>query len=326
VTGKTHSLCRQYALLVTVTIAVTLAVSMNPGTAAAAPGEPTFMYKLSNFNGPLTSTWAGISLDEQHDEIYLVDNGQVIVFNDVGMEIYRFGEGGSLGMIEDVAVTAAGDILVLSRTNSRQTIRVCNFRGEPAADLQLAGLPPAFSDLSPRRMIHRHDRLYLMDPIELKIVVTDDQGRFMNGYDVADLAAIEPAKRGISEIDGFSVDDQGDMLFTIPVRFAAYRLLPDGTILSFGQPGSGPGRFNLVAGIVADENGNYYVADRLKSVVQVFDSGFNYRMQFGGRGPLPYNLVGPKQLVLDSRGRLYVSQLRGRGVSVFKIKESIEQP
>ena len=41
--------------------------------------------------------------------------------------------------------------------------------------------------------------------------------------------------------------------------------------------------------------------------------------EFGYRGSKPHNLIGPRYLGLDTKGRLYVSQLRNRGISVFKI-------
>jgi DNA-binding beta-propeller fold protein YncE len=74
-----------------------------------------------------------------------------------------------------------------------------------------------------------------------------------------------------------------------------------------------------VGGIVVDDLGYYYVADRLKSAVIVFDRDLRFQTEFGFRGFKPDNLMGPKNLALDAEGRLYVSQLRSRGVSVFKI-------
>ena len=54
--------------------------------------------------------------------------------------------------------------------------------------------------------------------------------------------------------------------------FSAFRLSPGGEVAQFGRPGSGPGKFGVVAGIAADEAGYIYVADRLRSVVLVFDA------------------------------------------------------
>jgi hypothetical protein len=153
----------------------------------------------------------------------------------------------------------------------------------------------------------------------MRIVVTDTNGVFRKGYDLGSLVGVEEKKRADTDIGGFSVDREGNMIFTIPVRFAAFALSPDGKIKGFGRPGSAPGRFNIVGGIVADDRGNYYVADKLKCAVLIFDKNFNFLKEFGYRGLRPGNLIGPKNLVLDTRGRLYVSQRRSRGISVFQI-------
>jgi hypothetical protein len=56
----------------------------------------------------------------------------------------------------------------------------------------------------------------------------------------------------------------------------------------------------------------------LKSAILIFDKDFRFQSEFGYRGPRPGNLNGPRNLALDSQGRLYVSQL-GKGISVFQI-------
>jgi len=153
----------------------------------------------------------------------------------------------------------------------------------------------------------------------MRIAVTDENGLFEKGYDLFSILKVEDNKRGDTVIGGFSLDREGNMLFTVPVFFSAYTLSPEGKVRSFGIPGSAPGRFGIVGGIVADDRGNYYVADRLKCAVIIFDKNFKFQKEFGYRGSRPHNLIGPKDLALDNQGRLYVSQLRGRGVSVFKI-------
>jgi hypothetical protein len=287
---------------------------------ASAEVETSFLYYLSNFGGPIKYNWPNISLDAERKEVYVVDTyeREVTVFNDQGMEIYRFGDEGNLGRPVAVSLQEDGNILVLSKNNSKSTIIKCNFRGEFIGEVELKNFPPDFSGFSPSRMVYRHKLLYLLDSRLLKIAVMDANGIFQNGYDLRTLAGIDKNKRDSTDIDGFSVDPQGNMLFTIPVKFAAFVLSPDGKIIRFGRPGGAPGKFNNIGGIVADNRGYYYVADKLKSAVLVFDKDFNFQLEFGYRGLRPENLNGPRRLVVDSQGRLYVSQL-DKGVSVFQI-------
>jgi len=283
--------------------------------------ETSFLYRLSNFSGPVPYNWANISVDQERNEIYVLDpkEGDITVFNDKGMEVYRFGEDGSLRAATDLALDKDGNILVLSSFRSNSVITKCNFRGETIGQLELKNFPPDFSDFSPVRMIYRQELLYLLDPNRLKIAVTDANGVFQNGYDLFSLVEIEGFKRDLLDIDGFSVDAEGNMLFTIPVKFAAFVLSPDGEIIRFGRPGGSPGKFNNVGGIVADDRGYYYVADKLKSAILVFDKNFQFQLEFGYLGLKPNNLAAPKDLALDSQGRLYVSQFANKGISVFQI-------
>lgn len=290
-------------------------------TGVRAEVQTSFLYRLSNFSGPVHSNWAKIAIDEERDEIYITDSqkGDIRIFNDWGMEIYRFGDDLSLGAVLAAAARNNGDILVLSRQAGKTSIVICNYRGEPLAELPLQDFPLDFSDFSPTDMVYRHGRLYLLNNDTLRLAVTDSNGFFMRGYDLGALLEIKEKKRNVTQVGGISVDREGSIFFTIPVLFSAYRLSANGKLAGFGRPGSAPGRFNVVGGIVADDQGYIYVADRLKSAVLVFDKNFKFILEFGYRGRRPHNLISPNDLDLDAAGRLYVSQLASNGVSVFKI-------
>ncbi len=73
-------------------------------------------------------------------------------------------------------------------------------------------------------------------------------------------------------------------------------------IMSWGEPGTDPGQFNIVHNICADADGWVYVADRENHRVQVFDGNGKYEAQwtnmhrpsglFMERGPQPRFYVG----------------------------------
>jgi len=306
------------------TLAAFLLAAMFMGIGPAdirAEVQTDFLYRLSNFSGTVPLDLARIHFDEDRREMYVTDtrNSGVRIFNAQGMEIYRFGDDWNLGSIIAAAVKKDGNILVLNQTISKNDIYLCNFRGEVISGLALKNLPSDFEGFSPSGMVYRHEQLYLLDNNAMRLLVTDSNGVALIGYDLAMLTEIEEKKRGQTAIGGFSVDREGNILFTIPVLFSAFKLTPEGKLSGFGRPGSSPGRFNNTGGIVADDRGYYYVADRLKSAVLIFDKNFKFVKEFGYRGRKPDNLSGPRDLSLDAEGRLYVSQLASRGVSVFKI-------
>jgi sugar lactone lactonase YvrE len=60
-----------------------------------------------------------------------------------------------------------------------------------------------------------------------------------------------------------------------------HKYAPDGRLLfSWGEPGSGPGCFNLVHNICCDADGWVYVADRENHRIQVFDGQGRYQAQW----------------------------------------------
>jgi DNA-binding beta-propeller fold protein YncE len=75
-------------------------------------------------------------------------------------------------------------------------------------------------------------------------------------------------------------------------------------LLSWGEPGTDPGCFNIPHNIATDADGLVYVADRENHRVQVFDAKGRYQLQLG-------NLHRPCGLFADARsgGRLYVGEL-----------------
>jgi len=292
---------------------------------ATAGVKASYLYNLSNFTGTIPYSSARVAIDKERNEISVLYQNLVKVFNQNGMEVYSFGDDLDLGLIVDLSVDRDGNLLLLSygiAGTSREglyEIISCNFRGEPIGTIELKDLPASFSEFSPNRIVYRAESLYLVDLFRLKVVVTDANGSFKKGYDIIPLLGLKGRDSSNTEIGGFNVEDDGSILFTIPVLFSAYRLYPDGRVVYFGKPGGAPGRFNIVGGIVLDSKGNYLVVDRLKCTVQVFDSKYNFLTQFGFRGLKPGNLIAPDDIAIDSDGRVYVTQNGRRGVSVYRI-------
>jgi DNA-binding beta-propeller fold protein YncE len=308
---------KRLSFLAAATIILLLLCAPNAGATINAH----YLYTFSDFNGKIPYTWPGLSIDREHGEIYVINQGSVSVFNSVGMEVYRFGDDRALGLITDVAVEKDGTILVLAYRGYSFSILRCNFRGELKSALKLTGLPQEFSELRPNRLVYWNGDIYLADLQARKIVVIDSSGAFIDGYDVgAILKEKEEEKPGTeNDLVGFNVDLHGNMLFTVPTMFVAYRLSRDHKAESFGSPGNIDGKFNVVGGIASDDRGFIYVADLLKNTVMVYDNNFKFQMQFGHRSSERGSLYTPLQIEVMN-DKLIVNQARKKGVSVFRMQ------
>lgn len=79
-----------------------------------------------------------------------------------------------------------------------------------------------------------------------------------------------------------------------------HKFTPDGTLLfSWGEPGSGPGQFNLPHGIAIDRQGRVYVADRENSRIQIFTPEGKYLSEWT-------DTARPMQIFFDRDGTAFI--------------------
>jgi DNA-binding beta-propeller fold protein YncE len=292
--------------------------------AAAGGARAAHLFNLSDFSGTLGYNDGRIVADPRAQEIYVVASNTVRIFNDAGMETYRFGSDADAGLIRDLAIDRTGEILVLSHdvvpTLGPFRLTRCDYRGQPLATIEVGGLPPALASIRPDRMFLVGDDLHLVSRPQKQVAVIDpESGEYVRGIDLVGLLAIPEENRGSADIVGFSVDGSGTMFATVPVLFRAYEISPDGAVSMWGRPGSLPGTFSVVAGIVSDGAGHTFVADRGRGVVMAFDRDHAFLGEFGAAGRDQELLVRPSELAVDGAGRIYISQLRSRGIAAFSL-------
>jgi hypothetical protein len=84
-----------------------------------------------------------------------------------------------------------------------------------------------------------------------------------------------------------------------------HKYTPDGKLrMSWGEPGTDPGQFNIAHNICCDPDGWVYVADRENHRVQVFDGNGKYEAQWN-------NMHRPSGLYLEpgKQGRMYIGEI-----------------
>ncbi len=94
-----------------------------------------------------------------------------------------------------------------------------------------------------------------------------------------------------------------------------HKFTPDGKLLfSWGEPGAGPGQFNLPHS-VWEAKGRVYVADRLNNRIQIFTPEGKYLDKWEG-------FVQPSKIFVSGDDIMYLSELRGR-ISILDLKGNV---
>jgi DNA-binding beta-propeller fold protein YncE len=105
-----------------------------------------------------------------------------------------------------------------------------------------------------------------------------------------------------------ALSPQGDLYVSDGYGNArVHKFAPNGkSILSWGEPGTDPGQFNIPHNICCDADGWVYVADRENHRVQVFDGNGRYETQWN-------NMHRPSGLYLESgpQPRFYIGEIGG---------------
>ncbi len=293
-------------------------------TSSASSVKVKPLYKLSNFSGSIPYNNVRLKVDRGTGEVFVLDlhEGDIRIFNGVGMEIYRTGSYRDLGFPVDLAIREDGGIDVLVRDGGRRTVHHCDYRGEPVSVMEFKGIPEGFSDMRPDRILWNGGQLYVVDTESLRVAVFDGGGRYERGYMFADVLEPDEKQAGgnaENSMFGFTVDREGSLFFTIPTLFSVYRVSVDGRVETFGEAGSSAGKFSIVSGIAVDEGGNIYLSDRNRSVIMIYSPELNFRYEFGYRGFGPGGLIVPRDLDIDGTGKVYVAQMGSRGIKAFRV-------
>ena len=94
-----------------------------------------------------------------------------------------------------------------------------------------------------------------------------------------------------------------------------HRFSPDGKLLlSWGEPGDGPGQFRLPHGVWIHKDGRVLVADRENNRVQVFTQEGEYLSIW------PSLLIGPALFYVDDEDIVYIPEHNGGLVSILTIE------
>jgi sugar lactone lactonase YvrE len=85
-------------------------------------------------------------------------------------------------------------------------------------------------------------------------------------------------------------------------------------LFSWGEPGTGPGEFNMPHGVWIDRHGRVLVCDRENDRVQVFTQDGEFVSTW------PTHLIGPAVFYIDDEDIVYVPEHNGGMISILTLE------
>ena len=138
-----------------------------------------------------------------------------------------------------------------------------------------------------------------------------DTGYVFKGVQAIAMKTIKRGGPPFNRATGVTESPSGDIYISDGYGNArVHRFNPDGKLLlSWGEPGTGPGQFRLPHAVRMDNRNRVWVADRENNRIQIFNTDGKFMRQLMG-------LKRPTDICFDNEGTVYVSEL-GLRISIF---------
>jgi len=237
-------------------------------------GEFLSSWETNGFeNGELQSP-VGIAIYENN--VYVVDEKQNSVqkFDNDGNFILKWGaygnENGQFIKPQGITINSNGVVYVADSTNHR--IQIFTSDGEFLSSFGKYGLGDGTLK-TPVDVAVYGDFIYVSDPGDYKIEKYTSDGIFLKSFDYN--FGGSQARPG-----GLIADSNGDIYFVDPVKYRVVKMSSEGkTITSWGNIGTGNGKFLEPKDLVLDNRGYLYVLDSSLGLIQKFETPIVMQME-----------------------------------------------
>ncbi|AEH45643.1 NHL repeat containing protein [Thermodesulfatator indicus DSM 15286] len=268
-----------------------------------------------------------LAYDPGRDELYVVDTakGRIIVYSPDLFPIFSMGKGRGVFAPAGLAIDKQGNIYLCQGTSSyesRPHISVFNAAAIKIKDIFLKGFEGA-ENFHPRSIaIGQNGKLYVTGIGYRGLIVLDKEGNYIKTLAPKDRFTPETPEKEAIITDVF-VDSQG-RIYLLSEEMGRFYVYDHNEKFLFkgGQKGGGGGKLSRPRGICADPQKKLiYVVDYMRhtGLVYDYDTG-KLKFEFGGRGWNPGWFNYPSDVMIDSFGRIYITDLFNHRVQVLEVE------
>lgn len=182
------------------------------------------------------------------------------------------------------------------------------------------------------RMSRDDENLWLVDRDHAQMMLFDTSGRLLRTIGTRGFRSDTGVAPDYFKSDAYKRVTHGGGPFNLPTDIdvapsgemfvtdgygnaRVHKFAPDGThLFSWGEPGTGPGQFNLPHAVWVDRKGRVLIADRENDRIQVFDQSGKLLHIW------PTKLIGPAVMYVDADDIVYIVEHNSGQVSVLTLE------
>ena len=257
-----------------------------------------------------------ISFDPVMNEVYVIDGkGQIVIYTSDFFPLFTLGERNGMTSPQGVAIDRAGNLYVSqagTKKGQRHKIVVLNACLRPMQEIFFEGFEGAESFVPNRLALGSQGQLFVAGSRFPGILVMNTEGKV--------LRVISPEEDGSKvNISNITLDRTGRIYLVSEELSHIYVYEEGGKFLfKFGEKGGSSGKLSRpMAAAVDDNSGQIYVVDYMRHAVSIYSRDGKYLSEFGGLGWAAGWFQYPRDIIVDSAGRIFVADTFNHRVEVF---------
>lgn len=311
-----HHNCKRVYVLLFLTFALGISAGVRDARALETRGLQHLFDLTAAENTPLSlPSDVAVAPDGR---IYVVDgnNDRVVVYNTEGKFLSTIGSKGTAdGQLSSpigIDVDNKGDIYVADSGNYR--LQVFNAAGKFIRQIPLqekhVRIKPVDVAVDNAKQI-----LYVTGNTNHKVMRYSINGKYLGAW----------GHRGNNPGEfrypaTITVSDEG-LIYVVDVLNSRVQIFErNGNVLTVaGSWGVLPGQLFRPKGVAVDAKGAIYVSDSYMGLIEVFDNTKQFSHVLGSDNTA-HKFITPAGITLDRHGRIYVTEMLGNKVSVYKLK------
>ncbi len=268
-----------------------------------------------------------IFCDHANGEVYVADSGagEILIFDHRGWPQYRFihwvdgPNGRRHGEPNGVVVTSSGNIFITDGLAS--VIDIVDYRGRQLFDVNPTQyLPPGDNRLVPVLALGPEGNIYTICKADSNhfLLRFSEEGAFQSRTLLGKSNLLE-------QVTGLFVGKDRIVVTDLDAEYSVQIFDRSGLpILSFGQHDAGWGNFSFPSSVTVTPDGNIWVSDMIRQIVNRFDAKGNFVDFIGGQGRGPGSMAYPCSVTHDASGMVVVLEKVGGRYQVFEVNEEVK--